>query len=717
MTKQKTMTTLYTKHKTLLFLCFLVAFQVNAQFSNVSSTAGITMTHDGEAVSEFMDVGSGVAWFDYNNDGQQDLYITMRTGANYLYENNGDGTFTDVANAANAQDASGDGAGVVTGDFNNDGFLDLYLANGTEDALLKNNGDGTFSDITSGSGLEVTGDRRGTSASWGDYDDDGYLDLYVSHHRPVALGAYDITEVQDFLFHNNGNETFTDVSSLLGISDLQGHGFIGGWTDFDNDGDRDIILINDCIAEGVGAGTEGTKIFRNDGGTDGVSDWTFTEVGHSMGIIDPEDPTISDCRNGMGIGVGDFNRDGWIDFYYTNIGNVVLFKNDGDGTFTNVSNSAGVETQAAHYFSWGASFVDYDMDGYQDIITAIGSLDIPAMINPQPNMLFKNNGDETFTDVAGSLGINDNNKTRHIVHADYDNDGDLDFLVHNYGETPMLMENTINNGFHYLKVSLSGVESNSYGIGAKLKLTLADNSVQYFETRSGSNLGGGDDINPYFGLGTNETVLEMEITWPSGTVQVLENISADQVFSVLEDESLPIELASFVAVQKEEKVLLDWTTISETNNAYFSIQRSANGGTFEEIGRLTGAGTSTETLNYEFIDEAPLKGNNYYRIRQTDFDGGASFSEIRNVVFESTSIAINIAPNPVHDQNFTLSYSGGKSVASFVIYDIFGKQIQSGIIQNNASKEISTTGFSNGMYVIRVLGDHVDYTEKLLINQ
>lgn len=710
------MTKLFTKTKRLSFLFCLLSFQINAQFSNVSSTAGISMVHDGESVSEFMDVGSGAAWFDLDNDGDQDLYMTMRTGANYLYKNNGDGTFTDIASTANAQDASGDGAGVAAADFNNDGWVDLYLANGNEDVLLKNNGDETFTDITTSSGL-ISGNRRGTSASWGDYDADGFLDLFVSHHRPVATGAYDITEVQDFLFHNNGNETFTDVSSLLGISHLQGHGFIGGWTDYDRDGDADLILINDCIVEGVGAGTEGTKVFRNDGGTNGVSNWNFTEVGHSIGIVDPDDPSISDCRNGMGLAVGDYNRDGYMDFYYTNIGHVVLFENDGDGTFTDVSSDAEVDIQAAHYFSWGASFVDYDMDGYQDIMTAIGSLDIPAAINPQPNMLFKNNGDDTFSEVAASLGIDDPKKTRHIVYADYDNDGDLDFLVHNYGENPMLMENTISNSNHYLIINLEGVESNKDGIGSKLKLTLADGTIQYFETRSGSNLGGGDATYAYFGLGSNTTATELEITWPSGIVQVVNNINADQSLDIAEDSTLPIELSYFEAKQKEENVLLEWATLSEIDNAYFSIQRSADGRAFNEIGRIQGAGTSAIILDYEFVDEAPLSDYNYYRIHQIDFDGKSSFSEVKSVRFESTLTEVNIIPNPINKETFVLNYQGSEEEVNFEIFDLFGRLVNSGIIQNKTNKEISITGLSNGMYIMRLSGEQVSFSDRMIINQ
>ncbi len=707
----------FTKIKLFILLGTLSSIQMNAQFVNVATSAGITMVHDGESINEFMDVGSGVAWFDYNQDGWQDLYITMRAGANYLYENNGDGTFTNVAGTVGAEDSSGDGAGVVVADFNNDGWPDIYLANGNEDALLKNNGGTSFTDITISSGLNATGDRRGTSASWGDYDSDGYLDLYVSHHRPVGVGGYLDTEIQDFLFHNNGDETFTDVSTLLGISNLEGHGFIGGWSDIDNDNDLDLIVINDCLQNGAGAGTEGTKVYRNDGGTHGVNNWSFTEVAHSIGIIDPEDPTISDCRNGMGIAVGDFNRDGWMDFYYTNIGSVVLFENDGDGTFTNVSSSAGVETQPPSYFSWGASFVDYDLDGYQDIITAIGSLDLSPSISPQPNMLFKNNGDGTFSDVAPAMGLDDINKTRNMVFSDYDNDGDPDFLMLNYGIAPQLMRNDVDNGNHYLIVDLTGVESNLDGIGAKLKLTLPDATIQYFETRSGSNLGGGDALEAYFGLGTNTSITELEITWPAGGTQVLTNISVDQILYVSEDTSLPVEFASFSAKADEQTVVLDWATSSEKDNDYYSIQRSPNGLSFSEIGRVQGAGNSNEFLNYKFVDKQPLNGENYYRIRQTDANGTASFTEVEIVNFEAEKMEIELNPNPVTQGTFTINYVGNKEQVSFELFDLFGRRVNSGLLTAGYSNEINVSELSNGMYILNVSDDHYYQTKKIIINR
>ncbi|MEO1408333.1 MAG: FG-GAP-like repeat-containing protein [Bacteroidota bacterium] len=504
-------------------------------FTDVSFISGVDLIHDGVSFPD-MTVGSGAAWFDYNRDGLLDLYVTMRTAANLLYENNGDGTFTEKAQALGAEDAGGNGAGVAIADFNNDGWPDIFIANGERDVLLKNLNGTAFEDISSSSGIWASGNSRGTSASWGDYDNDGYLDLYVSHHVPLDLNDPTATN-QDFLFYNNGDETFTDVSHLLTIDPhLLGYGFIGGWTDYDNDGDLDILLVNDCFFTPPGNTplVTATKLFQNDGGSDPLN-WDFSEVSPQMGI--------NDCRNGMGLAVGDFNRDGFMDYSYTNIGPIVLFENmDGLG-FDNVTNSAGIGGQATEYWSWGTSFWDYDNDGWQDLIVSMGPMSVLPNAIPHPNLLFRNNGDGTFNEVGEDMNLNDPRRTRTMVHGDYDNDGDQDMYVVNYGQQTALMRNDYETGNHYLKIALVGTQSNRDGIGAKLKIIDSNGATQYFETRSGSNLGGGDEINPYFGLGSATGITRLEITWPSGTEQVLENLAVDQLLTITEPNNVTLQVA------------------------------------------------------------------------------------------------------------------------------------------------------------------------------
>lgn len=530
-------------HWRLLFAFFFLpalnlAFLKAQGFSDESIPAGIVLKHDGDQHPEPNTVGSGAAWLDFNNDGFLDAYITMRLGANRLYQNNGDGTFTEVGAAMGVQDAEGDGGGVAVADFNNDGWEDLYLANCDEDRLFKNINGTHFEDITAAAGFDLSDDSRGVSASWGDYDQDGFLDLYVVHHIPTPEATN--ADSQDKLYHNNGDETFTDVSHLLmAAGPIDGYGFIGGWTDFDRDNDLDIILINDCLT----VNPEPTRVFRNDGGAHPAMDWKFTEVSLAVGI--------DDCRNGMGIAIGDYNRDGWMDIYYSSIGECVLFQNKG-GVFTDATAIAKVGNQAWPLYSWGTSFFDYDLDGWQDLYVVLGPLRRPVANDPHRNILYRNNGNGfDFTDVSALMNMDDNSWSRNGVFGDYDNDGFPDVLLVNYGQLVALKRNNTNNGNHYLKVELIGKISNRDGIGSRLKLTTPDGLHQYYETRSGSNLGGGDCLDAHFGLGDHSSVTELEITWPSGIVQRLSDIEADQRITIEEPEYTQ----SFAEVAAEKGVL------------------------------------------------------------------------------------------------------------------------------------------------------------------
>ncbi len=691
---------------------------LNAQtFTDVTIAAGITnpngitrLVHDGAGATDVMGVGSGAAWLDYDTDGDLDLYLTMRTGANKLYRNNGGiGTFTEVAAAAGVQDVSGEGAGVVVGDINNDGLPDLFLNNCHNDKMFVNDGDGTFTDITVSSGLEaILGDRRGTSATFGDYNGDGFLDLYVSHHF-MTNGTQAEANRKDFLIYNNGDNTFTDVSSLLPYNDIIGFGFIGGWVDYDQDGDQDIIVVNDC--ESLSPQYDfPTRIFRNDGGTDPITAWTFTEVSETIGM--------DDCRNGMGIAIGDYDRDGWQDVFYTNIGPVVLFDND-NGVFSDVTSGSGLDIQATLDYSWGCTFVDYDLDGWQDIFVALGELN-HSDADDRPNQMFKNNGDGTFTEVANSLGIDSPMKSRNGIFGDYDNDGDLDLFTVNYSGDFILFRNDVPPAsHHYLKVYVSGTESSADALGSEVTVVHGGATIrQTFMVRSGSNLGGGEEIGAFFGLGTDMIVDSLIVLFPNGETDIQTNIAVDQSISVTEPTApLPVDLSYFEARKNKEEVELEWTTASETENKYFEIERSPEGRDFEVIGRVNGNGTTSSFSDYSFIDETPLRGNNYYRLRQLDFDGSASLSEVKIVNFESNITEVKVIPNPVKQNEFTLSYAGEEAEVNFGIYDIFGKQIQLGIVQNNELQEVEVGDLPNGIYILKLSGESIHHTEKIIISK
>lgn len=701
--------TLKTTKIPFLALALFLSFSAFCQtFTDVSVSSGVDMDHDGVPFATDMPIAGGAAWFDYNNDGFLDLYVTNRFTANKLYRNNGNGTFTDVASAMGVDDASGDGAGVVVGDINNDGFCDIFLANGDEDKLYRNNNGTSFTDITASSGLLATFDSRGTSGSFGDYDKDGYLDLFIAHHMPIPGSSQDATN-QDFLFLNNGNETFTDVSNILGINNLMDAAFIGGWTDIDHDQDLDLILINDCPFSFYS--NSGTRLFRNDGGTDPVSDWTFTEMSSSL---------FSDCSNGMGIGIGDFNHDGWMDIVYTDIGPIQLFASQ-SGTFTDISNSAGVGTQSTSHYSWGTSFFDYNNDMWQDIIVSLGAF-WPDVNNGHHNNLFENNGDGTFTDVAAAMGLNSELKTRTCVHGDYDNDGDLDLFMMNYDTTCYLFRNDVANSNNYLRVFLTGTNGNRDGLGAKLKIETPDGETQHFEMKSGTNLGGGDEMAAHFGLGTNATVSELEVTWLSGAISTQYNIPANSISGVAEPLMLPVELSSFYAKKIGLETAINWTTASETNNEFFEIQRSSDGVNFKKIGRIKGHGNSVQNRSYSFMDKHPEKGINYYRIKQVDYDGASSLSKTASVFFETEKIVADVYPNPVNNNTVTLTFPKDMDGELTVeLFDLSGKLIYQNYIEevyfDSPTQTLDLQNVTNGIYFLKIGTHQGIQTTKLIVNK
>ncbi len=695
----------------LVFVCHLMSYS-QQPFTDVTVEAGIVdpndssqpLCHAGIEYPGFNNYGTGAGWVDYDNDGYLDLYITNQEAANCMFHNNGDGTFTEVAASLGIQDTGGTGSGVSFADYNNDGWNDFYLCNGYGDRLFRNEGGTSFTDVTTEAGFDIDDERRSTTGTWGDYDNDGFLDLYVARHVPI-FDADPSANTQDQLFHNDGDGTFTDVSDLLGIADLMGAGFIGGWFDFDHDGDPDIMLINDCP---YGEITKPMQLFRNDGGTDGINDWTFTEVAVTMGV--------DACENGMGLAIGDYNRDGWIDIYFSNWGACMFYENN-EGTFSDVTNDLGVGNQNGT-FSWGTSFLDHNNDGWQDLFLVSGSLvdiTVPQWY-PSPNYFYENNGDGTYSDISEAIEMEDITRGRNGPCADYDNDGDLDVFILNYHEPVYLRKNNNDSGYHWTKIELEGTTSNKNGIGSKIKLTTPDDVIQYFETRSGSNTGGGDALYAHFGLKDNTTISEIEVTWPSGTVQTETNLDVDQVIHLIEiDPPLPVELSYFSAIPNDQNVILSWRTESELDNKYFMVQRSNDGRTFNNIGKVNGKGTSNLASTYHFTDNKPNQGDNYYRLKQVDFDGASSFSQIAHIRFESKDYSVKIIPNPVKGNSFEIQLVDlERGIAT--LYDVLGNEILVQPLDNGNRNIIPAANLSDGVYFLNINGDSFNQTTKVIIN-
>lgn len=460
---------------------------------------------------------TGQAWGDYDRDGWVDLYLTdggfpKKPGPNRLYRNNGDGTFS--LSPLAEQVALGDvkSSSAVWADYNNDGWLDLYVVNWGANQLFRNEAGQGFSDVTAEAGVGDT--TNGKTATWGDYDNDGFLDLYVANWSCTPNCGRPVTGDNDNLYHNNGDGTFTDVTILLS-DQTWGAGFIASFVDFDGDNDLDIYLVNDEFIHPVG-----NALWRNDGpGCDG---WCFTDVSRQAGA----DQKVM----GMGLAVGDFDNDLDFDFYFSNVGPSTLLFNQGDGKFEDRAEEAGVRIPEA--IGWGTVSFDYDNDGRLDLYLAnMVEGDGDVGINP----LFHNNGDGTFTNLAEASGAGDPGKTIGVSTADYDRDGYVDLIIGNYDEGYKLFRNTLGDqgaGGNWFALSLSGSGAiNRDALGARVYVTDSDGRVQVQQLNNGTGLGGNSGLELHFGLGAAE-MESARVVWPDGTEQALDGLHTNARYTL-----------------------------------------------------------------------------------------------------------------------------------------------------------------------------------------
>lgn len=507
---------LQTLHRPLicaLFLGILYAFPHPAYaqggptiFTDVSAAAGITNNRIGR------DKVAGQAWGDYDNDGWPDLYVTDHEGPNRLYRNNGDGTFalSVLSDSVALPDSYSGGAIFV--DYDNDGWRDLYVLNWGANVLYHNEGGTAFVDVTASAGIGDT--SNGKSASWGDFNNDGWLDLYVANWNCYPnCGRPSIGDI-DRLYQSNGDGTFTNVTKYL-TGKTAGSGFIASFTDYDNDGDLDIYLVNDEFINPVGNG-----LWRNDG--PGCKGWCFAEVSTEAGA--------NTKVMGMGLATADYDNDGDQDFYFSNAGPMTLLQNQGDGTFVNKAVAAGVDSAGS--IGWGTVFFDYDNDGWLDLYLAVSDA---AKAEETPgshpiNPLFHNNGDGTFANVTEQSGAADTGSTIGVAYADYDRDGRLDLLVGNLDTGYQLYRNqAATAGNHWLAVELvGGGPVNRDAVGSRVYLTTADGQTRMQEVICGSSVGAGNELALHFGLGDQSQVAAVTVRWPDGTEQTYANLAVDQ---------------------------------------------------------------------------------------------------------------------------------------------------------------------------------------------
>ncbi|HEY5212973.1 MAG TPA: CRTAC1 family protein [Acidobacteriaceae bacterium] len=509
-------------------------------------------------------MGSGVALFDYDNDGRLDIFfangapladptplgtIPQKTGPKYwnrLFHQKPDGTFEDVTEKAGLQGIGYD-MGVAVGDYDNDGYEDLYVTGYGGNHLYHNNGDGTFTDVTTKSGTGGSG--WSTSATWVDLDNDGLLDLVVLRYmkwdfNDIYCGEHleghraychpdTFQPISPLVFHNDGNGHFTEIAAKIGL-DKPGKGLGIAIADFDRDGKIDIAIANDSMLE---------YLYRNKG------NGTFEEVGlPSEMAVDGDGRTFA----GMGIDFQDYNNDGLPDMVITDLANqkYALYKNNGDGSFSYDSYVSGIGGMTLLHSGWGIHFLDYDNDGRKDLLIVQGhdldtiSLDYPQLHYKEPMLLANNNG-HSFVDVSAESGAVFQQAwvARGLATGDLDNDGRIDAVVTTNGGPAYVIRNETKTTNHWLTLLLIGHRSNRDAIGAEIKLTTPTGSQWLTVTTGGSYLSSSDK-RAHFGLGSAKQADTIQIRWPSGTVQTLKNISADQILTINEPTPEPTSPAT-----------------------------------------------------------------------------------------------------------------------------------------------------------------------------
>jgi len=550
-----------------------------AYFMDIAKQAGLTMTNTfgGVTTKKYIieTTGTGVAIFDYDNDGWPDIFIVNGTKlegfpasdapTNHLYHNNHDGTFTDVTKQAGLSH-TGWGQGVCAGDYDNDGFEDLYVTYYGKNVLYHNNGNGTFTDISEKAGVAGSGKAWGTGCAFVDYDRDGHLDLMVANYVdfdlsttpapgerpnclwkgvPVMCGPQGLPGAKNILYHNRGDGTFEDATTKSHIDQTDGHyAFSVTTLDYDDDGWPDIFVACDSTP---------SILYHNN------RDGTFKDVAVTSGAAFNED---GHAQAGMGSTAADYNGDGRLDIFKTNFSDdtATLYRNNGDGTFDDVTYQAGLGLHT-QYLGWGTMFFDFDNDGWPDLLLVNGHV-YPEVDSQhlgsnfqEPRILYRNNGNGTFTDISADAGpgINSPSSSRGLAIGDLWNDGRLSAVVSNMNAPPSLLVNQVRTTNHWIALRPVGSitawkapapmtsavpkspapQSNRDAIGARIRVK-AGARILINEVRSGSSFISNNDMRVHFGLGSATKIDWVEVRWPGGLLEKFDNLAVDKIYTLKE---------------------------------------------------------------------------------------------------------------------------------------------------------------------------------------
>lgn len=540
----------------------------SVRFTDITAAAGIKFVHfkgnNGISINR-EEFGPGVCVADFDGDGWQDIYfvngrdlynrgISVR---NALYHNNGDGTFTDVTEKAGVH-GTGYGLGCVWGDYDNDGFPDLFVTQYGRNVLYHNNGNGTFTDVTDKAG--VAGMESGSfhsGATFFDYDRDGKLDLYVGSYvalDPDGPRYCNIGSVRsscppsaykgsaDALYHNNGDGTFTNVTRSANILQPHGKNLSVGAADYDNDGWPDLFVANDGLA---------AYLYHNDHGK------SFQEIAAPSGMAFSASGSLMAA---MCISLGDYDNDGWLDLYISDFqgSSDHLWHNDGKGNFDEVSDEAGITGATHNVLSFGGGFIDYDNDGWLDLFIANGHVYTeieqasPGTHYKQVNSIFHNQGHGKFVETSKETGVADQtpHAARGVAFADFDNDGFVDVLVANNGDPPLLLHNS-GTGNHFINFKLVGTKSNHDAMGARIRVVSGEIS-QIREIAGGGSYLSQSDLRANFGLGKATVAQTVEINWPSGQKQSFHDVAVDKFYLITEGQN-ELRLQQFAGAARSLK--------------------------------------------------------------------------------------------------------------------------------------------------------------------
>jgi hypothetical protein len=542
-------------------------------FTDIARKAGLTdsVVFGGVDTKKYIieTTGTGVAIFDYDNDGWPDIFIVNGTSlnapppgrapTNHLYHNNHDGTFTDVTQKAGLTH-TGWGQGVCVGDYDNDGWEDLYVTYYGKNVLYHNNGDGTFTDVSQKAGVAGSGIAWGNGCAFVDYDRDGRLDIMVANYvdfdlatapapgdrstcmwkgAPVMCGPQGLRFAKNILYHNNGDGTFEDVTKKAHIDQADGHYSLSVSTlDYDDDGWPDIFVACDSTA---------SILYHNN------RDGTFSDVAITAGAAFNEDGR---AQAGMGSTVADYNGDGQLDIFKTNFSDdtATLYRNNGNGTFDDVTYPVGLGLNTK-YLGWGAMFFDFDNDGWPDILLVNGHV-YPEVDSQhlgstfqEPRILYHNNGNGTFTDISadGGPGITTVNSSRGLAIGDLWNDGHLSAVISNMNASSSLLVNDVRNSNHWIAFHLIGSSyaasqkhrSARDAIGARITMK-AGARLFVDEVRSGSSYDSNNDMRVHFGLGSASKLDSMQVRWPSGLTEKFDGLAVDKIHTLKEGSGIPV---------------------------------------------------------------------------------------------------------------------------------------------------------------------------------